>query len=92
MANSVDPGGGGGVLKYEIGIYVIYMRPTGFKNGGAGLREWPLTENGGLAESGLSRDKQGILELKITWKRIFFSIYLFDLPRSENRNKELCIF
>ena len=44
---------------------LVYMCRTGFKNGG--LREWPLTENGGLSEW-----PQGILELKITKKHIFF--------------------
>ena len=37
-------GGGGGVLRYETGIYV----PHRDKNGG--LRERPLTENVGLSE------------------------------------------
>ena len=36
-----------------------------------GLRERPLTENGGLSERPL-KGKQRILELKITKKRIFF--------------------
>ena len=61
-------GGGGwgtGVLKYEIGIYV----PRRVSNGR--LRERPLTENEGF-QSGPSREKQGILELNITKKRIFF--------------------
>ena len=37
------------------------------KMGGGGLRERPLTENGGFHE----KKKQGILELKITKKHIF---------------------
>ena len=57
----------GGVLKYEIGIYL-------FKNGG--LKERSLTENAGrggvvVSERPLT-GKQGIWELKITKKRIFF--------------------
>ena len=41
-----------------------------------GLKERPLTENagrgGGCFQSGSSREKQGIWELKITTKPIFF--------------------
>ena len=40
-----------------------------------------------------SREKQGILELKIIKKCTFFlNEGLFDLPRTEKRNKELYIF
>ena len=47
---------------------LVYMCRTGFKNGGLGER--PFTENGGI-QSGPSGEKQGILELKITKKRIY---------------------
>ena len=68
---------------------LVYMCRTGYKNGR--LRERPLAENGWLSERPLT-GKQGILELKITKKRIFLNEGLFDLLRSEKRNKELYIF
>ena len=52
---------------------LVYICRALFKNGG--LKERPFTENagrGGCFQSGPSREKQGILELKITEKRIFF--------------------
>ena len=61
---------------------LVYMCRTGFKNGELG--SGPSLKMRGF-QSGHSREKQGILELKITKK-------LFDLPRSEKRNKELYIF
>ena len=76
---------------------VVYMCRTGFENGGRGLGSDPLIENwgGGCFQSGHSREKQGILELKITKKDtciFFLNEGFFDLPRSEKRNKELYIF
>ena len=72
---------------------LVYMCRTGFKNWGEGcLGSGPSLKMGGF-QSGHSREKQGILELKITKKRILFlNEGLFDLPRSEKRNKELYTF
>ena len=53
---------------------LVYICRALFKN--AGLKERPLTENAGQGrgcyQSGPSREKQGIWELKITKKRIYF--------------------
>ena len=59
------------------------MFRTGFK------KERPIIQNGGF-QSGPSRGKQRILELKIT-NNVFFFLNkgLFDLARAEKRNKEL---
>ena len=73
---------------------LVYICHTGFKNGG--LRERPLTENGWLSERPFT-GRTGDFGAKITKKRIFFFFFfendgLFDLSRSEKRNKELYIF
>ena len=47
---------------------LVYMCYAGFKNGGLG--SGPSLKIGGF-QSGLSREKQGILELKIT-KNVYF--------------------
>ena len=52
---------------------LVYICRTLFKN--AVLKKRPLTENagrGGVLSEQPSREKQGIWELKITKKRIFF--------------------
>ena len=69
---------------------LVYMCRLGFKNGR--LRDRPLIENEGLSKRPLKGKKQGILELKITKKRIFFKTRVFFLPRSERRYKELYVF
>ena len=57
-----------------------------------GLGSGPSLKMRGF-QSGPSREKQGILELKITKKRILFlNEGLFDLPTLEKRYKELYTF
>ena len=57
-----------------------------------GLGSGPSLKMGGF-QSCHSREKQGILELKIIKKCTFYlNEGLFDLPRTEKRNKELYIF
>ena len=77
---------------------LVYICRTGFKNGGpaagggGGLGSSPSLKIGSF-QSGHSREKQVILELKIPKKRMFYyNEGLFDLPRSENQNKEFYIF
>ena len=60
-----------------------YMFRTVLKKmGGLGA-----TENGGF-QGGHSREKQGILELKITKKRIFFCPYKWSLGSAQRRQLE----
>ena len=70
---------------------LVYICRALFKNGG--LKERSLTENaGGCFQSGPSREKQGIWELKITKKRIFFKTTVFSIcPGRKSRTKN-CIF
>ena len=75
---------------------LVYICRALFKNGGGGgLKERPLTENAGHGcfQRGLSREKQGIWELKITKKRIFFlkrrSFRSAQVGKSRTKN---CIF
>ena len=48
---------------------LVYMCRAEFKNGG--LRQRPLTENGGAFRTAPHGKKQGVLELKITKKPAF---------------------
>ena len=78
-------GGGAGRVGYS-NMKVVYMCHGRFKY--RGRREWSLTENGaggGGFQNWPTRDK-GVLELKITKKRIFFlKEDLFDLHRSKKK-------
>ena len=73
---------------------LVYICCALFKNGG--LKERPFAENagrgGGCFQSGPSRDKQGIWELKITKKLYFFKTTVFSIcPGWKSRTKN-CIF
>ena len=46
----MSQGGTGGGGRGYSNMKLIHMCRTGFKNGGGGLRERPLTENGRLSE------------------------------------------
>ena len=74
-----------GLLIYESGIYVP---PSVLK---WGLRERPLTENGGF-QSSLSLKNEGILELNITKKHIFFKRGFFWSSPSRKSATNKCIF
>ena len=80
--------GGWGVEGYS-NIKLIYMSRTGFKNAGGGSGTSLKMEG---FQSGHSREKQGILEIKITKKRIFFKTRVFSIyPGRKSRTKN-CIF
>ena len=81
-------GGGYGGDRYS-NMKLVYMCRIGFKNGGLGsgpsLKMWGF-------QSGHSREKQGILKIKITKKRIFFKTRVFSIcPGRKSRTKN-CIF
>ena len=65
--------GGGGVLKYEIGIFLPHCLKMGGLRSGLSLKMRSVGGGGGgCFQSGPSQEKQGIWKLKITKKRIFF--------------------
>ena len=72
---------------------LVYMCRTGFKNagGGGGLGSGPSLKMGGF-QSGPSREKQGILELKITKKGIFFKTGVFSNCPGRKSGTKNCIF